>query len=126
MLLIFFFLRGPSRAVGGRRGPSGAVKGPSGAVEGRRGPSGTIGGHRGPSGAIKGPSRGRRGPYGAIPWPLGAVRGRRGPSGADGPKFTFHRPVLYRLQITTYFKMEKSFIIQIKYYIFKVNKIEIF
>ena len=78
MLLIFFFLRGPSRAVGGRRGPSG-----------------TVGGHRGPSRGRRGPSRGRRGPYGAIPGPLGAVRGRRGPSGADGPKFTFHRPVLY-------------------------------
>jgi hypothetical protein len=64
MLLIFFFLRGPSRAVEGRRGPSGAIGGHQGAV----------GGHQGAVGGHTGPYRGR--------W--GAVRGRRGPSGAVG------------------------------------------
>jgi hypothetical protein len=79
--------------------------GPSGAIEGHRGPSRAIGGHRGPSGAIggrqgpsrghRGPSRGHRGPSRAVGGHTGAVEGRRGHAGADGPKFTFHRPVLY-------------------------------
>ena len=55
-------------------------------------------GPSGPSRAIKGgqrPSRAVGGRWG----PLGAVGAIGGPSGADGPRGTFHQPVLYFFKI---------------------------
>ncbi len=97
---------GPSGAVGAVEGSQGAVKGRRGPSRGRRGPyRGRRGPYRGSQGAVKGPSRavgghqgavgGHQGAVGAIPGPSGPYRGRWGPYGVDGPKFTFHRPVLY-------------------------------
>ena len=64
-------------AIGGRRGRRGR-RGPSRAVRGR---PGAVGGHRGRPAAIG---------------------DHRGHTGADGPRGTFHRPVLYVSQFNLF------------------------